>query len=240
MNHYKQRANASPQKPINQPSAIGGYRNFAFLVLIFTFQTDILGQFVLPLFSFLVHQNIMRQTCTIGFTCFTAGDYIFFDALFFITLHGNTFLKNGLNCLSNKKRVSTERIYSIETLYRQISQFTRPSRSSGSRVINASQPSHQGKPWQWLTLATRRISPITAAGPPRIFTVFRDTGTFDSNISQRNEMQEKNNIFKKNLTSRTKSVTFRLSQNGTGKLVWIQHGPATVTENESRNISHWL
>ena len=34
-----------------------------------------------------------------------------------------------------------------------------------------------------------------------------------------------------------KSVTFKVSQNGIGKLVEIQHGPATVTGDESRNIA---
>ena len=34
-----------------------------------------------------------------------------------------------------------------------------------------------------------------------------------------------------------KSVTFGMSRNGIGKLVEIQHGPATVTGDESRNVA---
>ena len=56
----------------------------------------------------------------------------------------------------------------------------------------------------------------------------------------RTGLQEKNEILKRFLIFRTKSVIFSASQNGIGKLVKIQHGPATVTGDESRNVSHWL
>ena len=49
------------------------------------------------------------------------------------------------------------------------------SRSSDSRIIGNLLPSHRGEPRKWLSKSSLQIpSPITAAGPSRIYTVFRD------------------------------------------------------------------